>query len=1386
MKQLKKLMAVLLALSLLCGIFVTVATAVAEGDSYAPNMDNWGIQNNNGWYYLYQDTSGNYHELDFYDATAAIPWQQNNFAFDPNVMNEMLFISKTQAFTGELGSKPVYGYQVPESGKVELSFRTHGQSTMQVTALKGSSQLTTITPNTTGPLGGFTMQTVTADVAAGDWLYIVISATAADREIWIDTFNVKYLSVGEGGETEEPTEPPIDPNVTVYAPNMDNWGTQGNNGWYYLYRDTSGGYHELDYYDATATIPWQQNNFAFDPNVMGEMLFISKTSCFTGELGSVPAYGFKAPLSGEVQLTFRTHGQSSLRVTVLKGGSELASITPNTTGADGGFTAQTVTANVSAGDWLYIVISATGADRELWIDSFKAEYLSTGEQPEDPEDPEQPEDPEDPRELPAYAPDLNAWGSQGNNGWYYMYRATDGSYHELDFYGADAPIAWQQNNFAFDPNVMGEMLFISKTQAFTGELGSLPVIAYQAQHMGQVQLTFRTHGQSTLRVTVLQGDTELTAITPNTNGFTNQTVTANVNQGDMLYIVISATGADRELWIDSFKAQYLAVDEQPELPDQPDDPDKPDQPDEPDDPILPENPEDPEPIVPEVGTTCAPDMGHWGCGNNNGWHYMYKNVGGQYLPLDYYGADAAIAWQRNAYAFDPAVMNEMLFINRTQCFTGENGSKPVYAYQAQRGGQVELSVSTHGQNSMQMEIFKNSELLKTVSFTTEGPDAGYATTKLTVDVKEGTWIYLVISASGADREAWVKDYSVTYLSVNDEKEEISDQLIYTPDTKAWGTQGNNGWYYLYKGADNVYNQLTYWDSSAAIEWQRDAFASNPDEDQEMYFIARQKFFFGELATSPVYGFLCPVGGQVRLTFVTHGPSELSMTLSQNKTVVDTFSLSTDGLEAGYTKHEYILDVKQGTWLYMEADGTTQVREGFVSYYGVEYLSTNDLVEEEDNSIVGTVYTPDLDVMKQNNNGWYYMYYDNMTCRYENLDYYGGGASIDWQRNAFAFDPFLMGEMLFMKNDRFFVGENGSCPVYAFKCPSGGTVRLKIRTHGREDIYTSVYHNGYYKDSFSYNTTGQYNGFTEHTLELEVKKGDFIYLYCGTRGVNREGWISFYGVEYLTENDQEGGYGQAHVYMPDMDDWGKQDNNHWSFAYLDKDDGFFRRLAFVRSDNNFQGTADGGYEYLLIKELEMHPAVKGSPAKVFTCPSGGKLRISFQAWMQAAQNSLTGTGIAVYHNGEKIWPENEDWYQLDNSVTIKHITVEVAQGDDLAIVVDAINANNSFDATNVRVCARYNSYNDAVRTQWPEYPQEATGDNTPDVPDVPDIPVTEAPTESTEAPTEPTEESTEPSTQGTEGEGDKGAPWLWIGLGGGGALLAAAAALFFLKKKKKGK
>lgn len=1380
MKKLKKLIALLLTLSLLGGICIGVASAVSAGDSFAPDMSAWGTQNNNGWYFMYKDTAGNYHELPFYDASASIPWQQNNFAFDPNVMNEMLFISKTQCFTGELGSLPVYAYEVSEAGKVELSFRTHGQTDMKVNVLRGNSSLAEFTANTTGPLGGFTMQTVTTDVSPGDKLYIVVSTTGTARELWIDTLNVKYSSVGEDSEPEDPTEPPVDPSVTVYAPDMSVWGKQNNNGWYYMYLNTAGVYNELPFYDSTASIPWQQNNFAFDPNVMGEMLFISKTQCFTGELGSKPVYGFKAPLSGQVELSFRTHGQSDLKISVLKGGGSLAEFTANTTGPDGGFTRQTVKANVSAGEMLYIVVSTSGANRELWIDTLKAEYLSVGEQPDNPDQPDPPV------ELPAYAPDLGTWGQQNNNGWYYLYRSTAGAYAELPFYGSDAAIAWMQNAFAFDPNVMGEMLFINKTQCFTGELGSVPVYAYKAQHMGQVELSFRTHGQSTLRVTVFQGDGEIASITPNTNGFTNQKVTANVQEGDMLYIVVSATGMDRELWIDTFKAEYLALDQQPDLPDNPDQPDNPDNPDNPDQPDNPVIPDTPETIVPEVGTVCAPSMDHWGCQNNYGWYYMYRNAGGQYLELDYYGADAAIAWQKNAYAFDPGVMNEMLFINKTQCFTGENGSKPVYAYQAQRGGQVELSVSTHGQNSMQMEILRNNELLETVSFTTEGPDAGYATTKLTVDVKEGTWLYLVVTATGTDREAWVKDYSVTYLSVNDEKEEVSGQQIYVPDMKNWGKQDNNGWYYLAKGSDNVYNQMTWRDSTAAIEWQRDAFASDPDVAQEMYFIARQKFFTGELGTSPVYSFLCPVGGQVKLTFITHGPTGVSMTLSRNKEVLDTFSLTTDGPEAGYTKHEYTIDVKKGTWLYMEADGNQTDREGYVSYYGVEYLSTNDLVEETDDSIVGTVYTPDMDVLRQNNNGWYYMYYDIMTCRYEYLNYYGGGAAIDWQRNAFAFDPFLMGEMLFMTNDHYFIGENGSCPTYAFKCPSGGTVRLKVRTHGREDMYMSVYHNGAFKDSFSYNTTGEYNGFTEHIVELEVKKGDFIFLHCGGRGSNRDGWLSFYGVEYLKETEEVGGYGQAMVYMPDLNNWGKQDNNHWSFAYLNKDDGFFRRMAFVRSENMFKGTADGGFEYLLIKELEMHPAVKGSPAKVFTCPSGGKVRISFQAWMQAAQNSITDTGIAVYHNGEKIWPEQEDWYMLDNSITVRHITVEVAEGDDLAIVVDAIEGNNSFDATNVRVCARYNSYNDSVRTEWPEYPVEETGGRTPDVPDTPDVPATEP----SEVPSEPVSEEpsadTAESTEGKNGENGGSFPWLWIGIGGGVALLGAAAGLFLLKKKKKEK
>ena len=183
---------------------------------------------------------------------------------------------------------------------------------------------------------------------------------------------------------------------------------------------------------------------------------------------------------------------------------------------------------------------------------------------------------------------------------------------------------------------------------------------------------------------------------------------------------------------------------------------------------------------------------------------------------------------------------------------------------------------------------------------------------------------------------------------------------------------------MYKGRDNVRRELTYRDGTANIEWQRNAFASDPFEVQEMYFINRSSFFCGELDTRPVYAFKCPKGGEAELTFITHGNDPVHIDVLRNSELVDTVALTTEGELSGYSLHTYRIDVKEGTWLYLECYTSDRTaREGYVSFYGVKYLSANDEKEEPEETISGKVFTPDMDVLRQGNNGWYYMYYDQL-------------------------------------------------------------------------------------------------------------------------------------------------------------------------------------------------------------------------------------------------------------------------------------------------------------------------------------------------------------------------------------------------------------------------
>lgn len=782
-----------------------------------------------------------------------------------------------------------------------------------------------------------------------------------------------------------------------------------------------------------------------------------------------------------------------------------------------------------------------------------------------------------------------------------------------------------------------------------------------------------------------------------------------------------------------------------------------------------------------AGDVFAPDASKWGTQNNNNWYYMYKTTGGQYVQLTYRDNTAAISWQRDSYASDPYTMGEMLFIGKQSFFTGELGAKPTYGFKAPQGGQVELTVVTHGETDMQLDILKNSETVQTIRFSKTGAEAGYTRTVITVDVKKNTWLYLVGSTNGSAREGWVSEYSVRYLSTNDQVEQEDVNTVYAPDLNNWGKQGNNGWYYMIKSIDNTYTEMDYYTSAAKIDWQRNCFASDPDAVGEMYFISQKGFFTGELGTKPVYSFLCPTGGEIELTVMTHGNSTMGMEILKNKDSVKTVTFSTNGPEAGYTRTTVKINVKKNTWIYMVCSANGADREGWVKDYSVRYLSTNNEVESGDVSLIGEVFSPNMKVLKQNNNGWYYMYYDKLLQRYEQMTQYGPDAAIEWQRNAFAFDPNMMFEMLFMTNDHYFIGENGSCPVYAFRCPAGGQVRLKVRTHGQKDMQMTVFYNDQQKDQFSYTTTGPLAGFTEHAVTMNVKAGGWIYLVCGSTGENRDGWLSFYGVEYLSVNSQMDDYQAPEVYTPDIkNNWGSQYNNCWNFCYLDKTDNLFRKLAFVRADNYFQGTAEGGYEYLMIKQLEMHPAVKGSPAKVFSCPSGGKVQLSFQAWMQNSRMSPTGTGVAVYKNGVKIWPEQQDFMKLDSTILLQRLEIDVAKGDDLAVVIDALEKNVNYDATNVRVAATYLSRNDAVRTEWPVYPKEEKP--IVDIPDSPnpDIPGQDQPGD----PNPSTPDAADPSAPGQTPAPGNTRVIIWLLAVLLSVTVVAVIVIIFLKKREK--
>ncbi|MGI6725884.1 MAG: hypothetical protein ACOX62_06795 [Christensenellales bacterium] len=536
----------------------------------------------------------------------------------------------------------------------------------------------------------------------------------------------------------------------------------------------------------------------------------------------------------------------------------------------------------------------------------------------------------------------------------------------------------------------------------------------------------------------------------------------------------------------------------------------------------------------------------------------------------------------------------------------------------------------------------------------------------------------------------------------------AQEAAYAPDNDQWGTQNNNNWSYLYLTTDGEYKEMDFYTESD-IGWQVNAFASDPFAMGEMFFISNASFFVGENGTRPVYAFSVPQDGRVELSFLTHGTEDMTLTVYHNNTLLpvqgqDETVFNTTGMDAGFTPHAVRLDVTAGDMLYLVGGTKGGNREGWVRKYVVQYLPADASLEveiAESGEVLVSAQTapalenhhilkPDFDVWGTQGNGSWHFLYKNKDGEYLPMEY-REASDIGWQVNNFASDPNAMGEMFFISQASCFTGELGSLPVYAFEAPVGGDVELSFLTHGTADMHMRVLVNGNEQMDVALNTEGEIEGFTQHLLSLTVKKGTWIYLEVYTTGAVREAWIKQYQVRYLGYNDEMEANLEGIAFVPDHtgDMWGARNNNGWSYQYLDKPENKFKNLAFVRADDRFKGTADAGYEYLMIMRHAVHPALNGSPAMVFTAPKDGALTLYLMAKIGAHDLSPTSTGVAVYHNKQRIWPADEDFYKLGAPVLNLFLPIEVKANDEVAVVVDALQNNINYDETALRVNVQFN-------------------------------------------------------------------------------------------------
>lgn len=146
-------------------------------------------------------------------------------------------------------------------------------------------------------------------------------------------------------------------------------------------------------------------------------------------------------------------------------------------------------------------------------------------------------------------------------------------------------------------------------------------------------------------------------------------------------------------------------------------------------------------------------------------------------------------------------------------------------------------------------------------------------------------------------------------------------------------------------------------------------------------------------------------------------------------------------------------------------------------------------------------------------------------------------------------------------------------------------------------------------------------------------------------------------------------------------------NYWSYQVLNKSDGSFQDLeddlfACVQGEDAWSAES----EWLYSGPRYMHPREDMSAVRTFTVPKDGIIR--YQAKIEKFANQPGQVSFALWKDGEKVWPSQQD-ETVVNSGDVLNIDLQIVvkAGEKLQLVMDSCGSNGG-DATGVLTTVSY--------------------------------------------------------------------------------------------------